>query len=79
MLEEEVINIEILDFTKKGIIEPVVQKDLDKFISNIFVRLKSDRGIRVILNVKPFNQQYVDKIHFKMESLKSAINAMTPN
>ena len=29
------INIEILDFTKKGIIEPVVQKDLDKFLSNI--------------------------------------------
>ena len=61
MLEEEVINIEILDFTKKGIIEPVVQKDLDKFISNIFVRLKSDGGIRVILNIKPFNQQYVTK------------------
>ena len=33
----------------------------------------------MILNLKPFNQQYVDKIHFKMESLKSAINAMTPN
>ena len=44
-----------------------------------FVRPKSDGGIRVILNLKPFNQQYVDKIHFKMESLKSAINAMMPN
>ena len=33
----------------------------------------------VILNLKPFNQQYVDKIHFKMESLKYATNAMTPN
>ena len=78
-LEEEAINKEILDFTKKGIIEPVVQADPDEFISNIFVRPKSDGGIRVILNLKPFNQQYVDKIHFKMESLKSAINAMTPN
>ena len=33
----------------------------------------------MILNLKPFNQPYVDKIHFKMESLKSAINVMMPN
>ena len=56
-----------------------MQADPDDFISNIFERSKSDGGIRVILNLKHFNQQYVDKIHFKMESLKSAINAMTPN
>ena len=56
-----------------------MQADPDEFISNIFVRLKSDGGIRMIPNLKPFNQQYVDKIHFKMKSLKSAINAMTPN
>ena len=28
----------------------------------------------MILNLKPFNQQYVDKIHFKMESLKSELS-----
>ena len=77
-LDEEVVKKDILDFTKKGIIYLVVQADPDKFISDIFVRPKSDGGIRVILNLKPFNQQYVDKIHFKMESLKSTINAM-PN
>ena len=77
-LEEEAINKEILDSTKKGIIEHVVQADLDEFISNIFVGPKFDGVIRVILNLKPFNQQYVDNIHFKMESLKSAINALTP-
>ena len=43
-LEEEAINNEILDLTKKGIIEPVVQADPDEFISNIFVRPKSDGG-----------------------------------
>ena len=43
------------------------------------LRPKSDGGIRVILNLKPFNQQYFDKIHSKMESLKSAINSMTPS
>ena len=41
-----------------------------------FVRPKSDGGIRVILNLKPFNQQFVYKIHFEMESLKSVINAI---
>ena len=30
-LEEEAINKEILDFTKKGILEPVVQADPDEF------------------------------------------------
>ena len=78
-LEEEAINKEILDFSKKGIIEHVVQADPSEFMSYIFVTPKSDGGIRVILNLKPFNQQYVDKIHVKMESLKSAINDMTPN
>ena len=43
-----------------------------------FLRPKSDRSIRVILNLKSFNQQYVDKMHFMMEILKSAIKAMTP-
>ena len=63
------INKEILNFTKKGIIEPVVQADPDEFISNISVRQKSDGGIRVILNLKHFNQPYVDKIYFKIERL----------
>ena len=53
--EEDAINKEILDFTKKGIIEHVVQAEPDELISNIFVRPKSDGGIRVILNLKPLN------------------------
>ena len=44
-----------LDFTKNGIIETVVLADPDEFIPNIFVRQNSDGGIRVILNLKPFN------------------------
>ena len=74
--EEEAINKESLDFTKKEIIEAEVQADPDESIFNSFVRPKSDGGIRVILNLKPFNQQYVYKIHFEMESLKSVINAL---
>ena len=76
-LETEEISHEMSEFARKGIIEPVFVNDPDEFISNIFARLKSDAGIRIILNLKPFNKNYVDKIHFKMESLKSAVNTMT--
>lgn len=79
ILEEAAINQEILEFTRKGIIEQVFDSVSDEFISNIFARPKPDGGIRVILNLKPFNKKFVDKIHFKMESLKCAINAMTLN
>ena len=71
--EEEAINKEILEFSNKGIVESVVQAVPDEFISNIFVGPKSDGGIRVILNLKPLNQHFVNKIHFKMEILNSAI------
>ena len=33
----------------------------------------------MILNLKPFNLEYVGKTHFKMESLKSAVYPMTGN
>ena len=32
-------------------------------------------GIRIIQNLKSFIRNYVDKIHFKTESLKSVVNA----
>ena len=35
-LGEEAVNKDILDFTKKGIIDPVVQVDPDDIISNNF-------------------------------------------
>ena len=62
--EEEAINKGIIYFIKKRIIEPVVQADAAEFISYIFVRPKLDGGITVILNIKPFSQNNVDKIHF---------------
>ena len=47
-----------------------------QIISNVFVREKKDGAFRVILNLKNFNK-CLDKIHFKMESLRNAINLMT--
>lgn len=66
-----------------------VQKEIDRFfnigiiekatdftsgyISNIFTRPKKDGGHRIILNLKPLNND-IEHIHFKMDTLKSAIN-----
>ena len=61
------------------IIEPVHTSDQDEYISNIFTRPKKEGTIRVILNLKQFNEKYVDHIHFKMETLRSAIDSMRPN
>ena len=37
-----------------------------EYISNIFYRNKSNNSIRLILNLKPFNESYINKIHFKL-------------
>ena len=37
-----------------------------------------DGRIWVILNLKQFNERYVDHIHFKKETLRSAVDAMRP-
>lgn len=47
-------------------------------ISPIFVRPKKDGSHRLILNLKSLNQSIVYR-HFKMDTLQSAINLMTPN
>ncbi len=45
--------------------------------NNIFLRPKKDGGWRMILNLKHFND-YIEKIHFKMEILNSVLQAVTP-
>ena len=73
--ETELINLEIQNVLDKSIIETVPSKDEDEFYSNIFIRPKKDGSVRVILNLKKFNE-FTEKIHFKMETLKSAIASM---
>ena len=50
------------------------EKDL--FYSNIFTRPKKDGSIRVILNLIKNNELNVEKIHFKMETLKTAVTSI---
>ena len=74
--EQKEIDKEIDRFLKCKIIEKVYDSTHGEYISNIFFRPKKDGKIRIILNLKNFNKNYQEKIHFKMETLQSAIDAM---
>lgn len=70
--ESHKINDEINRFLKCGIIEVAPNENENVFISNIFIRHKINGNVRVILKLKTFNDEYVEKTHFKMESLRQA-------
>ena len=75
--EEQVsINLLIDRFLKYKIIEPVTETAPNEFVSNIFFRPKKGGKIRIILNHKTINSDYLEKQHFKIGLLQSAINAM---
>ena len=76
--EEEcaIIDAEINKFLDKDIIVEACHCD-GEYLSNIFIRPKKDGGHRVILNLKKLNE-YVVKRHFKMHTLQTAIDLMTP-
>lgn len=48
------------------------------FCSNIFPRLKKDGSIRIILDLKHLNE-YVEYLHFKMDTLKDILPLVTDN
>lgn len=59
-----------------GIVEPCSPTS-DQFLSQIFPRLKPDGTVRVILNLKQLNES-VKYHHFKMETLESVLDLVTP-
>ena len=75
--EMQFIEQELARLEQQNVITQTSHQSGD-FVSNIFIREKKDSGkFRMILNLKRLNQ-YVDKKHFKMDTLKSAINMVTP-
>ena len=58
------------------IIEKVSEPCENEIISNISFRLKKDGKVRIILNLKAFNENFLEKSHFKMDTVLSAIDAM---
>ena len=76
--EENVISKEIAELLRKGVIEKTENESND-FVSKIFVREeKHGSAYRMILDLSKLND-VVQYRHFKMDTLKSAINMMTPN
>lgn len=49
-----------------------------QFVTNIFLRKKPDGSFRTILNLKHLNK-FVEKIHFKMETLRSTLRLVYQN
>lgn len=76
-IEENIIAAEILRLCEKGVLEETTHCK-GEFIPPIFTRHKKDGTYRLILNLKEFNEN-VEYHHFKMESIQSVINMVTPN
>lgn len=69
------LDTEISKFLDKKIIQEVAVPCKDQYVSTIFPREEKDGTYRFILNSKQFNED-VDHIHFKLDTLKSAIHLM---
>ena len=70
------VKAELKNLLDKGIIKRT-HHEKEEFVSSIFSRPKPDGSIRVIINLKPLNQ-YIRKLHFKMDTLKTVLRQVTP-
>ena len=75
--EQTAVDCELTKLLNKRVIEPATKCE-GQFISNIFLRPKRDGTHRVILNLKQLNKDVTYR-HFKMDTLKSALELVTQN
>ena len=71
------LSVEIKNLRRKGVIKES-QHEEGEYISPIFLTPKSDGSFTMILNFKKLNDR-MPYIHFKMETIKSVLNLVTPN
>ena len=76
LVEQQIIDNKIAKFLAKGIIRSTVSEPGD-IVSPIFVTLKKDGSHRVIFNLKKLNDS-VSYHHFKLDTLKTAIQLIKP-
>ena len=69
--KREIIQKEFNSLLENEAIRPV-QEIQGEFISTIFLISKKTGGMRPIINLKPLNQ-FIQTIHFKMETLQTAL------
>ena len=75
--EEQALQNSLQEFLALGIIEQSRARTETCFFSNLFLRPKADGTFRVIFNLSGLND-FVVKHHFKMDTIKDAINLMKP-
>ena len=75
--DQKALDSAMLKFLEQGIVESCAPVD-HGFLSNIFPTIKRDGTARVILNLKELND-YVDHVHFKMDTLKDVIPLIHQN
>ena len=71
------VDKEISSLKEKEVIVPCYH-ELGEFISPIFSVPKKDGSVRLIHNLKKLNS-FVENSHFKMESIHTVLNLVTPN
>lgn len=70
------LDVEIEGLLNKGVIEPCIEEQ-GQVVSNVFLRPKPNNKFRLILDLNQFNKQFVEYQHFKMTSLKMALDLVT--
>ena len=73
--ETALIESEIKKLISKGAVTEVSPCD-NEFISTVFLVPKKTGDFRPVINLKPLNQ-FVEKIHFKMENIRMALNCIS--
>ena len=71
------VEAEIYSLKEKGVIVPCYH-EFGEFISPVFSVPKKDGRVRLIHNLKKLNS-FVENSHFKMESIHTVLNLVTPN
>ena len=74
--ETVLIESEISNLVSKGAVTELSPCD-NEFISTVFLVTKKTGDFRPVINLKPLNQ-FVEKIHFKMENIHMALNCISP-
>ena len=74
--EKQLIEDEIVTLKSKGASKEVTYCS-NEFLSNIFLVTKKTGDMRPVINLKPLNV-FVQKIHFKMENINTALHTITP-
>lgn len=73
--EQDIITSLLNKFENKGVVVKT-EHEKGEILSNIFIRPIADGSYRLILNLSRLNE-HVDKITFKMETLKSALQMIS--